>query len=68
MQQHVEHAERIAALEARMDHVAESQKDILAKLDQTLAAQEKYKGFWGAVLLVASALWAAFTFFFKPHN
>lgn len=51
--------ERLAALEAREEardaviaEMAKDQKEILAQLN-------RYKGAWGAVLMIGAALWAA---------
>ena len=54
--------ERLAALEAREEardaviaEMAKNQKEILEQLN-------RYKGAWGVIVMVASAIWAAVTF------
>jgi hypothetical protein len=62
------HGERIVVLETEMQAVKSDLHQVLAKLDTVLAQQQKYKGFWGAVTLISSAIWAAFTFWMRPNG
>lgn len=62
------YSERIAVLETQVAHFGETIDSVDKKLDAVLAQQQKYKGFWGAVTLFLSALWAVFTFFRSPNG
>lgn len=57
------HAVKVAVLETRMEAVEKGLSSIETKLDAALAAQAKYKGFWGGILMVVSALWYVLTQF-----
>lgn len=46
-----------------MEAVEKGLASIETKLDVALAAQAKYKGFWGGILMVVSALWYVVTQF-----
>jgi hypothetical protein len=53
------HPERIAILETKVESMSSNLSSIESKLDELSAAMSRNKGFWGAVVLVVSALWAA---------
>lgn len=53
------HLERIAVLETKVESMSSNLSSIETKLDSLIDAQARGKGFWGAVVLVISALWAA---------
>lgn len=62
------YSERIAVLETQVAGFGKTMEHIDEKLDAVLAQQQKYKGFWGAITLFLSALWAVFTFFRGPNG
>ena len=45
--------DRIAALEAAVDKLT-------GRVDTAIQDLERYKGFWGGIMLIISAMWAAF--------
>lgn len=53
-------SERVTVLETLFaKHDATSQK-LVTSVDELKAALHRYRGFWGAVTLIVSAIWAAF--------
>lgn len=58
-----DHPERIAILETKVEAMSRELASIDGKLDTITSALSRNKGFWGAVLIVTSALWAAITQF-----
>ena len=42
--------------------LAADMKTLMAQQNQTNKELSKYRGFWGAIMLVASAIWAFITF------
>lgn len=66
--------ERLAVLERDVEHLKDSHlenKDEVIKRLETLENQQRdlllelsrYRGSWGTILMIASALWGAFTIF-----
>lgn len=58
-----QHAERIAVLEAQMAEVRTSQGAILRKQEEILTELSRYRGAFGTVLLILSAVGTALMFF-----
>lgn len=56
-------SERIAVLETQVDGVLNTQEAILAKQDQILQELSRYRGMFGAALLIISAIGTALMFF-----
>jgi hypothetical protein len=61
-------AVKIAILETKVDGIETSLASLHTKLDTYAKQQDRYKGFWGAVTLLASAVWAAVTYFWPRGN
>lgn len=57
------HAERIAVLETKMAEVHANQTAMLAKQDEILTELARYRGAFGTVLLILSAVGTALLFF-----
>jgi hypothetical protein len=55
--------ERIAVLETRMDDVHDNMAYIRSKLESMDTDLTKYKGMWGAISMIASAIMAAVILF-----
>lgn len=50
--------ERLAVLEAKVETFQKSQEDILAEVKSINSTLGRYKGFFGGIIFVVSALWA----------
>lgn len=55
--------ERVATLETVQISQVEMIKDLSRTMEEVKLSLERYRGFWGAVTLIASAVWAAFALF-----
>lgn len=55
--------ERVTILETQHQAHAETTKELVASVAAIQASLTRYQGFWGAVTLIASAVWAAFAIF-----
>lgn len=53
--------ERVATLETVQLSQVELIKDLSRTMEEVKLSLERYRGFWGAVTLIASAVWAAFS-------
>ncbi len=53
------HRERIAVLETKVDSLSADMTSIQAQLQSISEGLSRNKGFWGAVVLIGSAIWAA---------
>ncbi len=58
-----DHPERIAILETKVDALTSDMVSIQRTLDTIENSLSRNKGFWGAVVLIGSAVWAAVTQF-----
>ena len=50
--------ERLAVLESKVESFQKSQDDILAEVKSINSTLGRYKGFFGGIIFVVSALWA----------
>ena len=50
--------ERLAVLEAKVETFQKSQEDILVEVKAINQTLGRYKGFFGGIIFVVSALWA----------
>lgn len=55
--------ERVVAVETVQLAQVDLIKDLSRTVEEMKLSLEKYRGFWGAVTLIASAIWAAFSLF-----
>jgi hypothetical protein len=55
--------ERVAALETLMELQVKTSETLAASVSEMKASLQKYQGFWGAVTLIGSAIWASFALF-----
>lgn len=55
--------ERVTALEVLMETQVKTSESLVTSVAEMKASLQKYQGFWGAVTLIGSAVWASFALF-----